>query len=102
LATRRPDAADLLGRAPDGIALDVEGGVWVADASGDACVRVREGGEITDVVGTGRGCFACALGGPDRTTLFLLTAEGFSGEAIRKRTGAIETVEVSVPGAGLS
>jgi sugar lactone lactonase YvrE len=75
--------------------------VWVADASGNACVRVREGGEVTDVVDTGRGCFACALGGPDRTTLFLLTGEGFSGEAIRKRTGAIETVEVAVPGAGL-
>jgi sugar lactone lactonase YvrE len=99
--SNRRTYADLPGRAPDGIALDAEGGVWVADASGDACVRVRAGGGITDVVDIGRGCFACALGGPDRTTLFLLTAEGFSGEAIRKRTGAIETVEVSVPGAGL-
>jgi sugar lactone lactonase YvrE len=93
--------ADLPGRGPDGIALDAEGAVWVADANGSACVRVREGGEVTDVIDTGRGCFACALGGPRRTTLFLLTGEGFTGEAIRKRTGAIETVEVAVPGAGL-
>ncbi len=100
LANRRA-YAEVPGRSPDGIALDAEGAVWFADATGDACVRVREGGEITDVVDTGRGCFACALGGPDRTTLFLLTGEGFSGEAIRKRTGAIETVEVAVPGAGL-
>ncbi|HET6727995.1 MAG TPA: SMP-30/gluconolactonase/LRE family protein [Jiangellaceae bacterium] len=100
--SNRRTYADLPGRSPDGIALDAEGAVWVADATGTACVRVREGGEITDVVDTGRGCFACALGGPDRTTLFLLTGEGFSGEAIRKRTGAIETVEVAVPGAGLS
>jgi sugar lactone lactonase YvrE len=92
--------ADMPGRSPDGIAIDADGAVWVADASGNACVRVREGGEITDVVDTGRGCFACALGGPDRRTLFLLTGEGFSGEAMRKRTGAIETVEVDVPGAG--
>jgi sugar lactone lactonase YvrE len=99
--SNRRTYADLPGRAPDGIALDADGAVWVADASGNACVRVREGGEVTDVVDTGRGCFACALGGPDRTTLFLLTGEGFSGEAIRKRTGAIETVEVAVPGAGL-
>src|SRR4029453_15691729 len=56
--------AELSGRPPDGIALDAEGAVWVADASGKACVRVREGGEITDVVDTGRGCFACAGGGP--------------------------------------
>jgi sugar lactone lactonase YvrE len=93
--------ADLPGRGPDGIALDAEGAVWVADAFGDACVRVREGGEITDVVDTGRGCFACALGGPDRTTLFLLTGQGFSGAAIRTRTAAIETVPVPTPGAGL-
>ncbi|HLM63325.1 MAG TPA: SMP-30/gluconolactonase/LRE family protein [Acidimicrobiales bacterium] len=93
--------ADLPGRSPDGIALDAEGAVWVADASGNACVRVREGGEIADVVDTGRGCYACALGGSDRTTLFLLTGEGFSGAAMRKRTGAIETVEVAVAGAGL-
>jgi sugar lactone lactonase YvrE len=99
--SNRRTYADLPGRAPDGIALDAEGGVWVADAIGNACVRVREGGEVTDVVDTGRGCFACALGGPDRRTLFLLTGEGFSGAAIRKRTGAIETIEVAVPGAGL-
>jgi sugar lactone lactonase YvrE len=91
--------ADLGKRMPDGIALDSEGAVWFADAGGDACVRVREGGEITDVVDTGRGCFACALGGDDGRTLFLLTGEGFSGEAMRKRTGAIETTRVAVPAA---
>jgi sugar lactone lactonase YvrE len=99
--SNRRTYADLPGRSPDGIALDAEAAVWVADATGNACVRVRQTGEITDVVDTGRGCFACALGGPDRTTLFLLTGEGFTGEAIRKRTGAIETVQVAVPGAGL-
>jgi sugar lactone lactonase YvrE len=99
--SHRRSYADVAGRAPDGIALDAEGAVWFADAQGDACVRVREGGEITDVIEVGRGCFACALGGPDRTTLFLLTGDGFTGEAIRRRTGAIETVAVAVPGAGL-
>ena len=92
--------ADLPDRSPDGICLDAEGAVWVADATGSACVRVREGGEVTDVIDTGRGCFACMLGGPDRRTLFLLTADGFSGAAMRARTGAVETVEVDVPGAG--
>jgi sugar lactone lactonase YvrE len=99
--SHRRSYAEVAGRAPDGIALDAEGAVWFADAQGDACVRVREGGEVTDVIEIGRGCFACALGGPDRTTLFLLTGDGFTGEAIRRRTGAIETVEVAVPGAGL-
>ncbi len=99
LVDRRRFAA-LDGSAPDGICLDAEGAVWVADASGSACLRVREGGEVVDRVDTGRGCFACMLGGPDRRTLFLLTAEGFQGAAIRRRTAAIEAVEVDVPGAG--
>ena len=100
LANRRL-YADMKGRAPDGIALDAEGAVWVADANNHACVRVKEGGEITDVVELGeRHCFACALGGPDRRTLFLLTGDGFSGEAIRSRTGSIVTTTVDVPGAG--
>jgi sugar lactone lactonase YvrE len=99
LRDRRTFAA-LDGHAPDGICLDAEGAVWFADAAGDACLRVREGGEIVDRVDTGRGCFACMLGGDDRRTLFLLTAEGFVGEAIRRRTAAIETIEVDVPGAG--
>jgi sugar lactone lactonase YvrE len=99
LANRRT-FAEMPGRAPDGIALDADGAVWVADATGNACVRVREGGEITDVVDTGRGCFACALGGPGRSTLFVLTGPGFSGDAIRSRTGAIEMIQVDVPGAG--
>src|SRR5918997_4148162 len=99
LADRRT-FAPLDGSAPDGICLDAEGAVWVADATGSACLRVREGGEVVERVDTGRGCFACMLGGPDRRTLFLLTAEGFRGEAIRRRTAAIEAVEVEVPGAG--
>jgi sugar lactone lactonase YvrE len=98
--TGRRTFAPLEGTAPDGICLDVEGAVWVADATGSACLRVREGGEVVDRVDTGRGCFACMLGGPDRRTLFLLTAEGFAGAAIRRRTAAIEVVEVEVPGAG--
>jgi sugar lactone lactonase YvrE len=93
--------ADLPDRAPDGICLDADGAVWVANANAAECVRVAEGGEILQTVQTGeRRCFACALGGPDRRTLFLCVAEGFSGDAMRRRTGAIETTEVDVGGAG--
>jgi sugar lactone lactonase YvrE len=92
--------ADLPDASPDGICLDADGGVWVADASGTGCLRVVEGGEVADRVDTGRPCFACMLGGPDRRTLFLLTGDSYSGAAIRSRTGAIETVAVDVPGAG--
>lgn len=99
--TDRRTWAELPGRAPDGICLDAEGAIWMADANAHECVRVAEGGETLDVIDTGpRRCFACMLGGPDRRTLFLCVAEGFSGDAMRRQSAAIEAIEVGVPGAG--
>jgi sugar lactone lactonase YvrE len=98
LANRRTWAS-LPGRFPDGICLDAEGAVWLADARGRACLRVAAGGEILDQVDTGRNCYACMLGGPERRTLFLCIADG--SEHAGARTAAIEAIEVEVPGAGL-
>jgi hypothetical protein len=64
-------------------------------------VRVLDGGAVTDVVSTGRGCYACALGGPDGHTLFLCTAEGYDPGSIALGTGSIEMVRVDVPGTTL-
>ena len=58
---------------PDGICLDAEGCIWVAIPIRNECIRVAEGGEIVDRVMTSAQCYACALGGPDRKTLFLTT-----------------------------
>ena len=96
--SRRWLFADLPGRTPDGIALDAEGALWVADTYGNACLRVKDGGEITHVVETNPRIFACALGGPDGRTLFLLLADEFSDDTFARRTGRIETMEVEVPG----
>jgi sugar lactone lactonase YvrE len=94
--------ADLGTGVPDGICLDAEGAVWYADPVGGDCVRVAEGGEELDRVETGRPCFACALGGPERRHLFLLTADDSSPEtAPQALSSRIETVEVAVPGAGI-
>src|SRR5262249_45271557 len=67
--------ADLGDGVPDGICADAENAVWYADVPNKRCVRVREGGEILDTVELDRGCFACALGGSDGTTLFLVATE---------------------------
>ncbi|HWS98114.1 MAG TPA: SMP-30/gluconolactonase/LRE family protein, partial [Candidatus Methylomirabilis sp.] len=49
--------------APDGICLDAEGAVWVADAAHGRLLRVAEGGRILDERKTdGIGVFACMLG----------------------------------------
>jgi sugar lactone lactonase YvrE len=87
---------------PDGTCLDAEGAIWVADARGPALLRVREGGRIERTIATGGRCaFACMLGGADRRTLFACTSTGSGPAMADKRDGAIETVRVDVPGAGL-
>ncbi|ONI78467.1 gluconolaconase [Kribbella sp. ALI-6-A] len=98
------------GLGPDGICLDAEGAIWVS-TSGSSVVRVTEGGKVLDRVelDENRAPFALALGGPDRRTLFVLTAEWRGQDSIGDnldrltngpRTGAVLTVPVDVPGAG--
>jgi sugar lactone lactonase YvrE len=93
--------AEVPGCAPDGCTLDAAGGSWFADARGQRVARVVEGGEITDVVETGRGTFACALGGADGRTLFIMTAsDSRPGTAAGRGDGAVLTTTVEEPHAG--
>ena len=102
LTGRRVWAA-LDGVFPDGICLDAEGAIWVADARGPDLLRVREGGAIERRIptGPGRHAFACMLGGADRRTLYVCTCTGGGPAMADKRDGRIESVRVDVPGAGL-
>lgn len=92
-----PDAAG------DGLALDAEGALWSAQPLGHQFVRVLPGGEVTDRIETGdRMPVACALGGDDRQTLFLLTALDLYAEKLAgTRDSRVEYTRVAVPGAGL-
>jgi len=100
LANRRV-WADLSPHVPDGICLDAEGAIWVADPRGNCVIRVREGGEVTDTIEVGRGAFACMLGGANGTRLFVCTATGSGPHAEARRDGRIEACDVEVPRAGL-
>jgi sugar lactone lactonase YvrE len=87
----------------DGICLDAEGCVWTP-VLGNACARVREGGEVLQRVQLDRFCFACMLGGPDRQTLFMLAADWRGVEnveaTVAARTGQVLAVPAPAPGAG--
>ncbi|OLF13912.1 hypothetical protein BLA60_01635 [Actinophytocola xinjiangensis] len=94
--------ADLGDLRPDGMCLDAEGQLWIACLEAEAVVRVAEGGRETARVTTpGRWATACMLGGRHRRDLYVLTART-SPEMLARGEfhGAVEVVEVDVPGAG--
>jgi sugar lactone lactonase YvrE len=99
--------ADLKGGVPDGICIDAEGAVWYADVPNKCCARVREGGEVLQIIELDvldRGGFSCVLGGPNGSTLFI-TANEWHGmdkmaEVAAARTGQVLTFEAPAPGAG--
>jgi sugar lactone lactonase YvrE len=90
--------------APDGIALDAEGAVWVADSANKRVIRVREGGQIQEELGAGDlDVVACALGDDDGRTLFLCATPDFRlppDQAASTRPARILTCRVDVPHAG--
>jgi sugar lactone lactonase YvrE len=89
-------------RHPDGLCVDVEGGVWVGCYDTGEFLRVVAGGTVTHRVAIDGGwSVAPALGGVDGRTLYMViddtTHEGLvNGES----TGWIMQARVDVPGAG--
>jgi sugar lactone lactonase YvrE len=95
--------ADLGEGTPDGICADAEDAIWYADVPGRRCVRVAQGGTVLQTVSLDRGAFACVLGGPERTTLFIVAAtwQGMTqSEMVAPGSGQVLFTEVDVPGAG--
>jgi sugar lactone lactonase YvrE len=89
-------------KSPDGICLDQEGAVWVAAFEDDAFIRLdTKGRELQRIEVPGRRALACVLGGPERRTLFCLSA-ATSYEELRQRKSSsrIDAVEVEIAGAG--
>ena len=99
LLNRRP-FVDLRGERlrPDGLTVDVHGGVWVALANGGAVRRYDAVGRLDTVVEVPvRKVTACTIGGPALDTLFITTsrdgadvaAEPLAGSLFQTHVGAI-------------
>jgi sugar lactone lactonase YvrE len=87
--------------APDGICLNEEGHIWVANALAPEVILIAEGGEVIRQIQTSQPCYACMLGGADGKTLFAVTAASSDGVlAAEKKTGKIEAVRVDRSRAG--
>ena len=87
--------------APDGMCLDAEDAVWVADACGRGAHRLREGEVVESVdLGDGQTAFAVALGGDDGRTLFLCAGPSIgAADPTSGRYGSVLATRVEVPGA---
>jgi sugar lactone lactonase YvrE len=103
LTNRRVFAQLDRGVQPDGIALDAEGAIWLANPTGQpAVLRVREGGRITDRVRLHTHAYAVALGGPERRHLFISTSKSHDPTEIAQSPSAtLLVMDAAVPGAGI-
>lgn len=67
----------------------------------DVAVRLAEGGRVLDRIDLDRGCFACALGGPEGRTLHLVTTQWSPAALLGgPRTGQVRTLPAPAPAAG--
>jgi sugar lactone lactonase YvrE len=102
LSDRRIFAEGLDG-PPDGICLDAEGGVWTSMTLAHQFERIVEGGTVTDRIDIGdRTAIACALGGPERRTLFLLSStDAYPKRLVGTKQSRVDATTTDIPGAGL-
>jgi sugar lactone lactonase YvrE len=89
-------------KAPDGICLDQDQAVWIASFEEDAFIRIDYEGREQQRIGVpGRRAIACVLGGPERRTLFCLSAATSYEELKQRKSSArIEVIDIEVSGAG--
>ena len=75
--------------------------MWFGSVYTGEFFRVAEGGKVLDRIEVEGFAVAPALGGPNRSTLYLLTADTTKELLAQgKAKGFVEVVEVEVPGAG--
>jgi sugar lactone lactonase YvrE len=86
---------------PDGVAIDAEGGLWVAIWSGGEVRRFDADGALSDTIDVGAtNPTSCAFGGPEGRTLFVTTSKK-DLQAPEEHAGQVLAVAVGVSGAAV-
>jgi sugar lactone lactonase YvrE len=103
LENRRPLAAvEVEGAVPDGLAVDVEGGVWVALHGGWGLRRYSPEGELSAVVDLPIALVtSCCFGGPELRDLYVTTRReglGAADAAAQPLAGALLRLDVGIAG----
>lgn len=101
--TDRRVFADGLDGPPDGLAIDAEGGVWTALTLAHEFQRIApDGSAITHRIETdGRTAIACALGGVEGRTLFLVTTtDAYPERLIGTKLSRVDALMVETPAPG--
>jgi sugar lactone lactonase YvrE len=95
--SERRTLVEFEGGFPDGIAIDAEGGVWVAMPFGEELVRVTAAGEIDRRIPF-PSPYAVALGGPGGRDLFVATAPSWVPEEAKElQAGSIHRLADAAP-----
>jgi sugar lactone lactonase YvrE len=85
---------------PDGMAMDVEGGVWIALWGGGAVHRYDPSGALSEVIDVpAHQVTACTFGGPDGSTLFITTSREGLDDGAEPGAGAVFAASPGVRGA---
>jgi sugar lactone lactonase YvrE len=89
---------------PDGLSVDIDGGIWIALWDGGAVVRLTPDGKIDRRVEVPGGWItSCAFGGPDLRTLFITSARIDLDPDLAKTcpsAGGLYACDVGVSGRG--
>ncbi|MGD8168487.1 SMP-30/gluconolactonase/LRE family protein [Herbiconiux sp. P16] len=86
--------------SPDGMALDVEGGLWVAMWGGGAVRRYDARGILTDVVPLPvTNPTSCAIGGQAGTTLFVTTSRQGLVDRVEPHAGQVYAIDIGLAAA---
>ncbi len=89
------------GLQSDGLAVDEDGNVWVADVSGSGALRgySSDGAEIARVTVPARMVTSVCFGGADRRDLYIVTGDNTEDES---RQGTIYRTRADVPGCAVA